>query len=80
MAVILIISIFVSTSLSLNFITTKKYKLSGICNIVSLCLVVALATQLNLMTSVMIVCLILCSIIACIKIYLNSKTKTKENV
>ena len=45
MEVMLIVGLFASSALSLNFIVNQKYKLAGSMNIINLCLVVATAYQ-----------------------------------
>ena len=40
MEVMLIVGLFASSALSLNFIVNQKYKLAGSMNIINLCLVV----------------------------------------
>ena len=47
MEVMLIIGLFASSALSLNFIVNQKYKLAGSMNIINLCLVVATAYQVK---------------------------------
>ena len=47
MEVMLIVGLFASSALSLNFIVNQKYKLAGSMNIINLCLVVATAYQFD---------------------------------
>lgn len=47
MEVMLIVGLFISTALSLNFIVNQRYKLAGAMNIINLCLVVATAYQFD---------------------------------
>lgn len=47
MEVMLIVGLFASSALSLNFIVNQRYKLAGSMNIINLCLVVATAYQFD---------------------------------
>ena len=47
MEVMLIVGLFASSALSLNFIVNQKYKLAGSMNIINLCLGVATAYQFD---------------------------------
>ena len=47
MEVMLIVGLFASSALSLNFMVNQKYKLAGSMNIINLCLVVATAYQFD---------------------------------
>lgn len=53
-AVILLILLFVSNAMALDFLYNDKAKFSGIFNILSLCLAVALAYTFNQIKSIMI--------------------------
>ena len=48
MELILIITMFVMTLLSLNYISNERYKLASACNVITLCLIVAAAYQFEL--------------------------------
>lgn len=75
MGIFLIVGLFIVNSFALNFMSDKKYKLAGMCNIIALCLIIALAAQFNLLGSITIICFVCLAIIIGLKIYLNNKEK-----
>lgn len=58
MEIFLIIALFATTALSLNFIVAQKTKLAGTCLIANLCLTVALAYQLALINSILLIAIV----------------------
>lgn len=81
MEVALVIAMFVTTALSLNFTASKKVKLAGMCDVINLCLIVAVAYQFQLVNSIIMVLVVL--IIAVVAIlfirqYLKKKKLEQE--
>jgi phosphotransferase system glucose/maltose/N-acetylglucosamine-specific IIC component len=62
--VALLIALFVSNALALDLLYNKKAKLTGVMNIISLCLTVALAYTFNQTKNIMIVFGIFLAIVA----------------
>lgn len=83
MEVLLIVGLFVSASLSLNFLVGGKTKSAGAMNIVNLCLTVAVAYQFDQVKN--IIWLFVCGAIAVVvffalKFYIGRKRKNRNIV
>ena len=84
--VALLLALFISNALALDFLYNNKAKFSGVFNIASLCLTVALAYHFKQMKSIATVLGIFLAIVVVIVIIrlvvrkkLNEKKKRKEN-
>lgn len=78
MEVLLIIGLFVSSALSLNFLVGKSLKLAGAMNIVNLCLTVAIAYQFDQVKNIIwvFVCAaVIVLVFFAIKFYIGRKKK-----
>ena len=73
MEVMLIVGLFASSALSLNFIVNQKYKLAGSMNIINLCLVVATAYQFDQVKNI-----VWLFGIAAVRFLLKKKKKEKQ--
>ena len=76
MEVMLIVGLFASSALSLNFIVNQKYKLAGSMNIINLCLVVATAYQFDQVKNIVW----LCTCLFCSKISFKEEEKRKTTI
>ncbi len=81
MEVLLIVGLFVASSLSLNFLVGGKTKSAGAMNIVNLCLTVAVAYQFDQVKN--IIWLFVCAAVIVVaffvlKFYINRKRKNKN--
>lgn len=82
-AVILLILLFVSNALALDFLYNDKAKFSGVFNIISLCLAVALAYTFNQIKSIMIflgVALAIVCAVVLIRFMIKRKLEKKTQV
>lgn len=77
MEVALVISMFVCTALALNFLVNGRYKLSGMFEIINLCLIVATAYQFKLVATIIWV-LIALALIIVVLLFLNKKRKDRK--
>lgn len=78
MEVALIIGVFISTSLALNFLVSQKVKLSGAFNVISLCLIVAIAYQFDQVKNIIWVLAIAAAIVIAyflLKMFFKAKKK-----
>lgn len=80
MEVILVIAMFVVTALSLNCIASGKTKLAGACNIINLCLIVAVAYQFKLVNTIIIILVVLIVLVVATMILLQQRRKKKEEM
>ena len=83
MEVMLIVGLFASSALSLNFIVNQKYKLAGSMNIINLCLVVATAYQFDQGKEYCLViwnCDRSCTCLFCSKISFKEEEKRKTTI
>lgn len=77
MEVTLVIAMFVVTALSLNFTASKKAKLAGMCDVINLCLIVAVAYQFKLVDSIIMVLIGLIVVVVVILV-LTQRYKKKK--
>ncbi len=54
MGTILLIAMFITTMAALNFTSNEKPKMASLCNVITLCLIVATAYQFALVQSILI--------------------------
>lgn len=83
MEVMLIVGLFASSALSLNFIVNQKYKLAGSMNIINLCLVVATAYQFDQVKNIVWLFGIAgrsCTCLFCSKISFKEEEKRKTTI
>lgn len=83
MEVLLIIGLFVSSALSLNFLVGGKTKLAGAMNIINLCLTVAVAYQFDQVKNIIwlfIGAAVIVVLFFIIKFYIGKKRKSSRIV
>lgn len=83
MEVLLIIGLFVSSALSLNFLVGGKTKLAGAMNIINLCLTVAVAYQFDQVKNIIwlfIGAAVIFVLFFIIKFYIGKKRKSSRIV
>lgn len=83
MEVVLIIGLFVSSALALNFLAGKRTKLAGTMNIVNLCLTVAVAYQFDQVKNIiwLFVCAtVIVLVFFILKFYISRKNKRAKIV
>ena len=80
MEVMLIVGLFASSALSLNFIVNQKYKLAGSMNIINLCLVVATIWSSKEYCLVIWNCGRSCTCLFCSKISFKEEEKRKTTI
>lgn len=80
--VIMLIALFISNALALYFLYNEKAQFSGVCNIASLCLTVALAYHFNQIKSIaLVVGIVIAVAIAAviIRIIIGKQLKERKN-
>ena len=80
MEVALVIGMFIVTALSLNCIVNGKTKLAGACNIINLCLIVAVAYQFKLVNTIIIILVALVVLVVAGMILIQQRKKKKEEM
>lgn len=80
MEVALVIGMFIVTALSLNCIVSGKTKLAGACNIVNLCLIVAVAYQFKLVDTIIIILVVLIVLVIAGMILVQQRKKKKAEM
>ena len=78
MEVLLIVGLFVSSALSLNFLVGGRSKLAGAMNIVNLCLTVAVAYQFDQVKNIICVGSYCGGCLFCFEILHRQKTKKQK--
>ena len=78
MEVALILGLFISTALSLNCLVGQKHKLSGMFDVISLCLVVAVAYQFDQVKNIIWVLAVVAAVIIVFFLFKTYFKKTKE--